>query len=114
MKSTEIMQHTIHMLSICLKCFNHPGVLSGLKHMFFKLDHVPEFVAQFAQVMAEKHDYMHTTIDFIREIGDINTADASRDSTAKNVQSFIESISDRLPRVVLANFPLLAPHFDGE
>ena len=93
-------------------------MLSGLKHLFFKLDHAPEFCAQFSQVqrdtvlvttschmlsvqvMCDKYEHTLTAIDFIREIADVDPSDASRDSTAKNIQSFIESVSQRLPRVV--------------
>ena len=52
MKHSEIHGHTIHMLATCLKSFNHPGVLTGLKHLFFQLEHVPLFAAQFAEQLA--------------------------------------------------------------
>ena len=60
------------------------------------------------QVMCEKYEHTHTAVDLIREIADVDASDASRDSTAKNIQSFIEAISERLPRVV-RHYTLSAP-----
>jgi len=79
MKNAETHGLTINILGTALKSFNHPGVLTGLKHLFFKFDHVPEFSAQFAQRMSEKYDNV-IAIDFIREIADVDPSEASRDS----------------------------------
>merc|ERR1712130_963860 len=88
---------------------------SSVIHLLHNFPALAELIADLITLFVNKYNSPQMVSHVLREIGRIDTVILSRDSSgAKGVTTFLDILSDKLPKVVLSHLSLLMPHLDGE
>ena len=91
------------------------GVELKLLQLLQHFDHLANPISFIVITIATRHSFSHIALNIVREIGSMDPSQLAMDSTGtKCFVSFLVSISERIPAVILPAVPVLLPHLNGE
>lgn len=105
-----------HILGVMVKRYNH-GLSASLKiiQLLQHFEHLVGPLSSAVAVCADEYGYKSIVSELIREIGRINGAELSRDTSGTRAYSaFLVEMTEKCPAAVLPNISLLLCHLDGE
>ncbi|XP_053379231.1 condensin complex subunit 1-like [Mercenaria mercenaria] len=105
-----------HIIGMMVKRYNH-GLGASLKiiQLLQHFEHLVGPLSSAVQVCVEDYNYKSIVSELIREIGRMDGADLSRDTSGTRAYSaFLVEMTEKCPAAVLPNISLLLCHLDGE
>jgi condensin complex subunit 1 len=101
--------------SLAVKYDQSISIAASLLHLLHKHEHIASAACEIVEIMTQDHQNAQFVVDILREIGKTNAKEMAQDSTGvKNMATFISELSERQPRLVLANISVLTPLLEGE
>ncbi|KAI5855220.1 condensin [Tricharina praecox] len=106
-KNNKIKMYIIRVLCIAVKHHGHAfGAQTSIVQKLTYFEHLSEPMAEFLQILFEQYDYPQLVDEVLRELS--NREFNSNDSKGpKSISTFIVTLSERLPRLVLKQMTLV-------
>ena len=91
------------------------NISSVMMEALYKHDHVVGPITDLLEQMINNYDNNEIVGDFMREVGKMDTGNNRGDSGgAKNIASFIVSVSELMPSSILPYISLIIPHLAND
>ncbi|OLL22186.1 Condensin complex subunit 1 [Neolecta irregularis DAH-3] len=113
-KTVAIRMRVFKVLGIAIKHHGHAfGAQTCIVQALLYFEHLPEYMAEFLQILIEQYDYPQLTDDILRELSckEFSSTDTK---SPKYVASFLAKLSELLPNLVNKQMTLLIKHLDSE
>ncbi|CAG5117955.1 unnamed protein product [Candidula unifasciata] len=105
-----------HIIGHLIKRFNH-GLGASLKmdQLLKHFEFLTSPLTQIVEILVKEHGCKSIVADIMREIGNADTKEAARDTTAAKAYAlFLAELAEKMPAVVLPCLPLVVGLLDGE
>ena len=115
-KDKEIPDILFRMIGNLVSKYQHSlGAITAITHLLLNLPHLAQPLGDLMSSLIVEFNDTHVIFELIREIGRMDGREFMRNTEgAKNLYSFLTSLSEKHPDIFCNSLSTLVPHLDGE